>query len=144
MKKINPNRITIEVDGEVIGSINSWTIPKETKAIDYTPIRSLSASSFWDTEVPIQTSGGKSTLGLQCLVKMKAQTEPPGLLIRAQLEMWGIQLGDPCPVDCLALLIQELEAAGYHVWFDSEASLDSDAVTHVVDMNYTSIGEQDE
>jgi hypothetical protein len=129
------NGITIEVDGKVIGKVKDWkpidkplpaVEPKEyPRGFDFltTPPGEFEiqlGSEMWKNLVPSLETGKVHFPAAQII-----NTNGPSF-VRAQLDMWGIKEGDRFPLGCLELLIHEMEAAGYRVWFDYEAGLDED------------------
>lgn len=128
----NFHGITIEVDGKVLGKIKEWK-PQEIEptkltipSIDYLP--SVGQFDKVPPTIPIRT--GKTwleiwrdlpfSLSSWCL---KQESTLP-LEVKSQLEMWGVELGEPIPNDCIQPLLNLFTELGYRFHLDTEASLD--------------------
>lgn len=127
--------ISIKVDGKVLGKIKEWEPQKispaklEMPSIDFLP--SVGKLGQLPT-IPITT--GKTWLdvwrNLPFNLRGWCLTQESELLleVKAQLELWGIELGEPIPNDCLVPILRLLKKLGYSFQFDTEASLDWDFI----------------
>jgi hypothetical protein len=138
--------ITIAVNGDAIGKIKDW----KPEPLDYEQAyadfrKPVFGGPQWDGFL---SSGKCKFPNVTVDVRIEPKTPVP-LFIEAQLAMWGIEQGDVFPIACIELLIYELEQAGYHVWFDTEAGLDTEfveasgVIVQDFKMDYAGAGEDD-
>lgn len=157
--------ITITVGGKVLGKIKSWKAAVETKpgeVHDYIPTMTMkrpplpnevtlalpeAIRDLWDDPYLFHASG-KCALGRSI---PKGPVHPDAdLILKAQLEMWGMDKGEiPVPTECVVRFVQLIEELGYTWWIDSEASMDEElletqgVVVEHFDINYVSQGEKE-
>ena len=124
------NGITVEVDGKVIGKIKEWKPQKETPekltmpSIDFLP--PIGKFDEFVKTIPLATSRTwydvikelPFALNNWCL----EHSEEVPLELKAQLELWGLKLGDPIPSECLQPVFQLLK--DFRFSFDLEGNLD--------------------
>lgn len=148
--------VTLEIDGEVIGTFKSLEIKKleEGEVSDFLPRQPIKCTG---KEVTIAApelihnllEGQEVNIPLGRQVSARPTHPEADLILKAQLEMWGMDEGEvPVSLECVVKLAQLMDELGYHWWVDSEASPDKkmaeahSVVVEPVKFSYVSRGDR--